>query len=326
MMRAARIPEIAARILESNPDPVVRLRLQRDVLQIPAPELLAAKEGVNANPWVQQLAAEQHPDGSWGRFHSRDSKAKQKIITTEFGMARGLALGLDASHPLFCRAVDYLTQLLRGALEFPDRPENNDRWPVGVQLFVAASLAQLKPNHPFLDPPWELWAEIVGRTFASGTYDPEAEIRAHHELTGATVKDSYLVLNNKYTLALLSARLDDLPPKLAASLLDWVWEYPRGLGYVGGVPSSLPVNASPGEMDRWFSTHELLAHFPGWKKRAGRLVTWLWAQQDPEGLWNLGPRSPGSHVFPLSANWRKPQHRKFDWTTRVLTLLVRYYS
>lgn len=323
-MGSTQIPEIAARLLAADPDPVVRLRLQRDVLQIPASQLLMAKKEIDANPWVKQLADEQHSDGSWGRFHSRDSQSKQKTITTEFGVARGLALGLDASHPLFCRTVHYLTQLMRGAVEFPDRAERNARWPLGVQLFVAATLAQLKPHHPFVDQAWNLWAEIASRAFASGRYDSAAEIQAHRALTGATIQDSYLVLNNKYTLTLFSARPADLPPGLAAALLDWLWQHPDGLRYLGVIPADLPISASPGVMDRWFSTQELLARFPGWKQRASKLVTWLWAQQGADGLWNFGPRSPGSHYFPLSANWRKPQHRKFDWTTRVLTLLAQY--
>lgn len=315
------ISEIASKILESDPDPVVKLRIQRDVLQLPASQLIANKLELDANPWVQQLIQEQHPDGSWGRFHSRDSGSEQKIITTEFGVDRALALGLDASHLAFCRVVDYLAQLLQGDIEFPDRTERNDRWPTGVQLFTAATLAQLKPNHPFVDDTWDLWAEIAARTFAGGSYDHDAEVQAHRALTGATIKDSYLVLNNKYALTLLSARVGELSESLETQLLHWVWEHPQGVRYISVPAATMPVDARPSVIDRWFSTHELLSGFPAWRNFAGEMADWLWSQLGNDGIWDFGPRSVGSHYFPLSPNWRKLLHRKFDWSTRVLVLL-----
>jgi hypothetical protein len=318
--------ETITRIRVSDSDPVVRYRLQRDVLRVSVSDLSAEKMALDANPWVQQLIREQRPDGSWGRFHSRDSTAKQKIITTEFGVDRGLALGLDASHPAFCRVVDYLTQLLSGQTDFPDPAEGNDRWLVGVGLFSAATLALLKPNHPFLDDAWDLWAEIAARTFKNGGYDPEAEIQAHTDLTGATIKDSYLMLNNKYALTLLSARIDDLPEALVAQIVAWVWNCSQGIRYLGVPPAKLPVDMNPGILDRWFSTHELLSRFPAWRDLAGDVIDWLLAGRGADGLWDFGSHGAGSYYFPLSPNWRKSIYRKFDWSTRVLVLLSRYQT
>jgi hypothetical protein len=321
MTQALTISQIANRILESDPDPVVRFRIQRDVLKIPASKLTAGKIELDTSPWVQQLIREQRLDGGWGRFHSRDSRSKQKIVTTEFGVARGLALGLDACHPIFCRTVDYLAQLLQGKVEFPDRAERNDRWPIGVQLFVASTLAQLKPNHPFVDAAWDLWSAIAIRSFSSGEYNPEAEIQAHRDLTGATVKDSYLLLNNKYTLTLLSARPEKLPDNLQNQLLHWLWHHPHGIRYLGVPAARYPVDAHPGVVERWFVTQELLSRFSGWSEMAADTLDWLWSQQGNDGLWDFGPRWDQSIYFPLSPNWRKPINQKFDWTTRVLALL-----
>jgi len=323
-MESQQISEIGTRILAVDPDPVVCLRLQRDVLHVSPSKLTAEKRGLDSNPWVNQLATEQGPDGSWGRFHTRDSQSEQKITTTEFGVARGLALGLDTSHPIFCHLVDYLTKLLNGDIEFPDPPERNDRWPAGVQLFVAATLAQLKPNHPLVDQAWDLWTEIAVRTFSAGEYSAEAEIQAHRELTGATIAGSYLVLNNKYALLLLSARSDNLPKNLAERLLRWSWQHPDGLRYLGIAAADLPENAPPGIIDRWFSTQVLLARFPGWSSLAADMVAWLWDQQGADGLWDFGPGTQGSYTFPLSENWRKAQNRRFDWSTIVLSLLANY--
>ena len=138
-------------------------------------------------------------------------------------MERTLALGLDVGHPILSKAARYLVGLLEGPLaDFPDPPEKNDRWATGARLFTAATLALVQPDHPALDEVWYLWVSIAQRTFTSGRYDPEAEMLAHRELTGATVRDSYPVLSGKYQLALLSGRPDALPRDLEQALLDWV--------------------------------------------------------------------------------------------------------
>ncbi len=312
---------IAAGILGSDPDPVVRIRLEREVLHHPGLRGAADQTALAANPWVQQLAHQQHPDGSWGRFHSQDTRLKQKIITTEVGVARGLALGLDLRHPCLQKALAYLAGLLRGEIEFPDPPERNDRWPTGARLFTAATLALLDPAHPLLDEPWALWVQIAGRTFTSGEYDCEAEIRAHRQLTGATVEGSYLELNNKYALALLSAHPAGLPAGLADSLLRWLWQLPQGIRYLGMPLSQPPMPDSPTALDRWLSSHELLARFPGWRALASDAIDWLWVQQRADGLWDFGARQKSYWAWPLSASWRNPQQRAFDHTTRLLALL-----
>ena len=123
------IEEIANRILQENPDPVVRFRILRDVLRV-APDANAVTEArrqMLTSRWVRELRNDQCKDGSWGRFHSRDSKIKKKIMTTEMGVDRGLALGLDATDQVFKPTVNYLSKLLDRSDDFPDPPEHDNR-------------------------------------------------------------------------------------------------------------------------------------------------------------------------------------------------------
>lgn len=207
------IEEGAHAILQENPDPVVRFRLLRDVLREPSntDTFGNAQREMIQTRWVLQLKNGQREDGGWGRFHSA-MKTRGKIGATEAAVERGLALGLEASGPVLRSTVAYLSRLLGGLIDFPDPPERKNRWVTGEQLFAAATLARICPTHPALDQTWEFWATIARRTFSSGTYDPEAEVQAHQVLTGASVKDSYLVLNNRYACMLsnlikISARL-----------------------------------------------------------------------------------------------------------------------
>jgi hypothetical protein len=321
------IRETAEHLLAHDPAPVVRHRLLRDVLQRPETdrERIEARRGLDQSRWVQELANEQWEDGSWGRLHSKESAAGQKIGTTEVGVERGLALGLDAGHPILVNAAAHLSDILQARVSCRDRPEKNDRWPTGVQLFAAATLARINPEDEVLDQAWSLWLTIVERCFAGGDYDPEAESQAHRELTGASVKGSYLIINNKYALALLSARPGSIPLNVEFGLLNWLWHKQDGIGYLGQTLTSAPDLRKPGALDRWFSSLELLSRFAGWRSVAREAIAWLWRQQRSDGTWDFGKRPAASTMLPMSENWRKKRARAMDWTTRVLLLLARYH-
>jgi hypothetical protein len=253
-------------------------------------------------------------------------KCEGRIVTTEAAVERGLALGLEASDPVFRAVAGYLSCLLEGSVGFPDPPERNDRWATGTMLFAASTLARISPDLPILDNPWRLWVEIVERTFGSGRYSEEAEIRAHQMLTGASVKDSYLVLNNRYQLALLGSRASKLSKSLERALVDWVWHRQDGVGYLEIPLSSLPQRFTAGMLDRFFTSLEILSCFPSWRRNADRVIAWLWNNRNGEGFWDFGPRASASVYFPLSESWRKSKQRQHDWATRVLALLRDYYK
>ena len=321
------IEELTGRVLRDDCDPVVRFRLLRDVLNVPpdSDEFVDARRGMLKSRWVLELKREQRDDGGWGRFHSA-MKSKGKIVTTEAAVERGLALGLEAADPTFRATIGYLSRLLEGSIDFPDPAERNDRWATGARLFAASTLARICPALPTLDRQWKLWAKIAERTFSSGRYDAEAETRAHQTLTGASVKDSYLVLNNRYQLALLGSRASELSKSLEKALVDWVWRKQDGVGYLEVPLSNLPQRFTAGMLDRLFTSLELLSYFPSWRRLADNVIAWLWTNRDAEGLWDFGPRASMSVYFPLSESWRQKEHRQHDWSTRVVALLMNYYD
>jgi hypothetical protein len=320
------IEETAIRILEQTPGVVVRHRLLRDVLRVApdSPELQQAKAALQTSRCVQQLAEQQWEDGGWGRFHSKDTRLKQRIPTTETGVERALSLGLDASHPILKKASTYILAIMRGEVEFPDYHEKNDRWPTGMRLFLASTLSRIHPDHPALRSDRELWHEIAVRAFRSGTYNEQDEIDAHAELTGATMKDSYLVLNGIYQLNILGSKPGMLTDEFEMAFLQWLWEKPDGIGYLG-IPLRGSPPTKPGPFDRWLRSLEVLSRlFPTWVNFAQPAVEWLWGQRDERWYWDFGPRPSTTQALPLSDTWRDRRNRWFDWTTRVLILLRRY--
>jgi hypothetical protein len=322
MNRLDIIKEIASMILDQDPDPPLRYRLLRDVLCKPENdiEIIEVRKSLSASCWVMQLAEEQWEDGSWGRLHSMDTSLKQVIPTTEFGVERGLSLGLDANNYVLDKSIHYLEGILTGGVKPRDAEEKNDRWSTGVQLFAASTLAQMVPHHPLLDDIWSLWYEIALWTFRSGEYDPEAEIRAHRELTGASVKESYLVLNNKYSLRLLLSRVHDIHDELTSALIDWIWPRDDGIGYLDIPLSTIPRR----NINFWFTSQELMSSIPSWVNYSGMMIEWLWSECRDDRLWNFGPITRRCATLPLSDNWRKKHARSYDWTVRTIILLSMY--
>jgi hypothetical protein len=320
------IIEKAYQILARSPGAVVSYRLHRDVIKLSPgdTELQRAKKHLKDSRNISELESEQRKDGGWGAFHSRSTKHKQKIPSTEVGVERALALGLTRSHPVLTNTADYILNIMEGKLSFPDYHEKNDRWPTGMRLFLASTLSLIVPEHPALDRDRELWHVIAMRAFQSGEYNEEDEISAHAELTGASVKDSYLVLNNRYQLNILGSQPGTISRELEVALLQWVWRRPDGIGYLE-IPLNRKPTEKPGHLDRWLASLELLARaFPSWVRFAGASIEWLWDQQNEQGLWDFGPRPGSISNLPLSDNWRRKYNRVFDWSTRVLLLLRKY--
>jgi len=328
MSELAVVLDIANRLLGGTLDPVVRLRVLRDVLGRPESDEELRQAGVELenNTWVQQLVREQWDDGSWGRLHSQDASAAQKVPTTEVAVQRALALGLDRRHPVLRHAASYLASVLRERVECRDPMENNDRWRTGVMLFAAATLSDVDAQLPILDRVFSLWREIALRTFRTGSYSETAEVLAHRELTGATVQGSYLVLDSRYVLSLLGSRAHLLPASVEQSWIRWLWGKRDGIGYLR---EALPAPAEPGKagsVDRWLTSHELLSRFPSWQVLARPAIEWLWSHRDTASAWDYGTRLSFTPALPLSESWRRKDARRTDWTTRVLCLLRRFYD
>lgn len=294
------VADLARALLATNVDPVVRYRILRDVLDAQvSPRLVAeAAREAERSPWVRRLIEAQRADGSWGRFHTENTREAGWPPTTEYAVERALALGLDRRHPVMRKAADYMAEVLAGRRAWPDPPERNDRWATGVQLITAATLALVDSDHPALDRVWGLWLEIVQRAFRSGTYDSQAEASAHRELTGASVQRSYLTLDNRYTITLLGRESRALPHALRKALLGWLCDKADGIGYLQVPLRNLPPGLTSNVLDRWLRSWEVLSGIAGWHEYAGQAMVQLWAAQG--GVRGLGLRPPAPPVSVLS--------------------------
>jgi len=285
-------------------------------LPIASVELETARIQMLSHPWVQQLAHEQHFDGTWGRFHSMDSTVKARFPTSEIAIRRALALGLDKDSPILARAVVYMQEVLEGKAAWADRVERSEGWPIGVEAITAGTLAAVNPLHPSIHPAWEYWAEIAEQSFPGGVYNPSAEWQAHKNSRGIGIH----YLNSRYVLTLLGARSAHLPPALDRCIVNWIWNDPAGIGYLGADmqhPKSFHIF-------NWLESLEILSHYKSWKQFATGALAWLWEQRKADGKWDFGGKVRKSFYYPLSDDWRKDGRRSLDHSTQVLSLVRQF--
>ena len=313
----------AEAVLDTEPDPVVRLRVYRDVLGTGdlAGEIARLRQQIDATQSVKSLEEEQRADGSWGRLHSEDTSLRQRHPTTEYAVRRAVSLGLTADHPILGLARHHLANIIRTGV-CPDPAEKNDRWSTGVRLFAASTLARFDPENSDVVCVRELWSEIASRTFETGRYDPDREAAAHQELTGASARQSYLILDNRYALELLGSGRN-IDSQIGRGLADWLIRSPHGIGYLSVSLLNPPFGGAPGAIDRWLTSVDIILGLRPTLDALRSPLGELMAKREDDGLWDFGPRPRRSEVLPLSENWRNKRKRKADWSTRVLLILAR---
>ncbi|MFZ2097599.1 MAG: hypothetical protein WAV05_13260 [Anaerolineales bacterium] len=310
----------AHEILANKPDAIVAWRLLRDVLHLAEddPELVEAKEKALVSKWVHQLEETQLPDGSWGRFHSQDTKQKTTFRTSEEAIDRAFALGLEADHPILTQVQRYIQLVLQGQACVTDRDEKNEAWPLLIRLILAGRLAQINPNDELLDPIWSYMARVVQQAFTSGKYRLEDEVAAYQRLSKIHIPQGFL--ESQHALWILCSRA--LPNQLERALISWIWSKPDGIRYIR-IPLYAPEHRRIGY---WLRSMNLLTHFSSWREMSLDMLNQMWELRDEHGWWDFGSQVAGSVEFPLSENWRQSMRRKLDYSTSMLILLRKYFD
>jgi hypothetical protein len=142
----------AEKILELHPDPVPHFRLLRDVLHLDptSADYCQAEKALQGSKWIALLHRSQWPDGTWGRFHTQDTRVKQPFITTEVAITTALDSGLDRHSPILQKVQNVLVDYADGKIYWPDPPEKHDNplaWYVWMRHWSAAVLSQIDQRH-----------------------------------------------------------------------------------------------------------------------------------------------------------------------------------
>ncbi len=319
------IERLGGDLLKLTSQPIPRYRILKDILAFPpgSPDLKKACQGVVSSRWYGELCFTQQSDGSWGRFHTRNSKVKARFPTTEIALTRALALGLDRTDPLLDRTYRYLLSVVEGTQKWPDPPEKHAGWDFNTHTISTATLARLNEQYPLLAEPARYWSEIVKDTFCNGVYDPQLEQKAHYERNPGIPKNKHLKLWSLYPIYLLSTRFAELNEPILDHFLEWIITKPGGIYYVcTDRVDQFPDLHSP-HFNSWLSALELLARFPQAKPFLETAADWLMGQQNSNRLWDFGSKANNGYDLPLSASRHNPLDRQVDCTVRILNFLNR---
>ena len=299
-------------IQELSPCAAVRYRIRRILKQEIDSELFT--EFYNSK-WVELLKANQLDDGGYGRFHSRDSKTKQKFSTTETALNSMKMLDLRRGNSLVDKSCDYMEKILRNEIDWPDGFEKN-RWYRSAQpLFVATKLSIFGSNCMEFKDIFNCWHTILKEAFENGEYNKDRTNKISKDLLGCDIDGSYIGLNSIYLIELFGNMQAEISDELKLNYLRWLHHNGQVVRYTNVVLN----HGFDNNFSELYKVYLLLSKFPCFKKEFEEELRCLKDKRNKDGFWNFGKNFKCQK---LSDDWRRQENMKIDHTVLALLLYI----
>ncbi|MGF7059511.1 hypothetical protein [Brassicibacter mesophilus] len=314
----------AEKILTYSPSSVCKYKILTEILNMDtnSKEIKKLRQQVNESKWVKDIVNEQRSDGSWGRFHSQNSKIKQKYSTTEKSVNYLNYLGLKRGDNSVDRVCNYMESLLNDLSLWPDSWEDNKWYKPGAPLFASSKLSVFGSSDKRYKEICEKWIHILSESFSDGKYSESKANSIGEKLLGVDIHDRYIGLNSTYNLTLYSNNTHKIPKEIQRYYLHWLHTNPKNICYKISTPSKKPNQIdNVGELSDWIIVMKLLSNFDGFYDEFRDELQWLINSSDDKGLWDL---DKALSKYKLSDNWRSSINRKIDQTIYVLSIFRNY--
>ena len=312
------LQEVIDYLNENMHDPVPRYLLRKEIIHNPSNK--AEYDELKKSKWYQQLAAEQGENGSWGRFHTQDTKLpiKQKFITTESALRRARELALDKSDAIIDKAIRLMERYILEQEEWLDTNEHHYGFQISFRALVAANLSLFDPKHPLVQKKKEICACNLSQAFRNGCIDEkvwEDENRKSNEI----LLKPYMV----YIIWLLQEN-DFLDEALQRAYLEFIWNRKEGIYYRTNRPLSELEYLESKNFLTWLSGLEEISDFS--------LFSEFMSMGTTNHLLNEIHRLMEQDVkLPSAApifghyceTWSKKNMRRNDLILRILRLLIK---
>jgi hypothetical protein len=266
--------------------------------------------------WSNKIISMQHPDGSWGCFHTlrRDSDTP---ITTEQALTRLECLGYTAEDKCIKRAIAHMEKLLHTG-ELPEGKEKTSDFENFVDLIVTARIRRFTDQCESANEIAGKWAQVITKTFSSGTYSRIDYDACYTQVFGRKPKGGRLAdFVNFYQLSILPGMLDKQTESI---MLDYVLRHEGGIYYVyENRLDKVPEAFQSKKANRYLAAIELLTRYESGKDKLSFAYDWLKANQQADGTWDMGAAAKDGVYFPLSDRWDKTT-RITDSTYRISKL------
>lgn len=301
------------KIQELSPCAAVKYRIKRMLGQ--EIDFTLFSEFYNSK-WVELLKANQLDDGGFGRFHSQNSKIKQKFPTTERAINSINLLGLCRGNPLVDKLCNYMEKILKGEIEWPDGFEKNKWYRPAQPLFVASKLSIFGSNCKKYIEVFNIWHSILKEAFLDGVYNRERTNKLSKDILGCDIDGSYIGLNSIYLIEFFSNMQAEIEEDLKKNYLRWLHRSGQKICY-----TSVDLNQGfNNKFSELYWIYYIISKFSCFKKEFEEELVILANKRDTDGFWNFGKDFACQK---LSDDWRSRDKMKTDHTIMTLLLFER---
>lgn len=329
-MTREKLQSLGNDLFRLSPEPIPEHILNTEILN--EGNGASDRQKVFSTDFVKDLIRYQWDDGSWGRFHSQDTKRKDKFKTSQIAIMKAKAWGLNKNDAVIKKAILYIERILENKTEIHDPKERNSTWPIGVETWAAATLAIVDPENILLNRTWEKSFHLVKSAFKTGKFIMDGLLSGYADLGINFVKKGYdgkprygyLFIANVNAIKILATRALHIPENLSEILVNWIWNKHDGIGYTSGsLLSDYMNNSNYGEIETRIRIINDLQKFKIEKKPYSGFLSWI-EGLECGGLWDFGPRPADTIEVPLSDNWRRTITRGIDYSVAILRFLQNF--
>lgn len=314
------LKDIIDYISDVTTDAFPRYILKKEILM--ETTTTADVNAIHMSKWYKQLADEQWEDGSWGRFHSQDSKilTKQKFVTTENALGRARQLSLSKDDPIIAKCLRKLERYVHGDETWLDNIEKHKDGGKG-HLFCrpfmsAAVISTFHPENTYIKPLRDNALESLVKAFRNGFFDEkvwEQDVCEYRvpSIAGTGMYGIMLFQN--------SNSMDD---KLQKQYMEYIWNREKGIYYVSSMPPADKRCLEDKRFFEWLSSLELLSGFSLFPEFMNDDVR-PHLLHETYRLLNDDVIIPTSYNIRYAESWRDKNNRKSDIILRLLRVLVK---
>lgn len=192
---------------------------------------------------LKTLMDEQYEDGSFGRFHTMNSKLKQKIPTTEAAAWLMYENSITRQADVCNRTCLYMERLLDNTQNWPDPWEKNEYFKPAVPLFIASKLALFTSETDEYKKVCNSWISILISAFQTNQYSEDRANNSSKQLLGVKIDRTYIGLHSLNCLALFALNTDKIPVPIQEAYLQWLHNFDGKITYTDVVPKNLTNNS-----------------------------------------------------------------------------------
>ena len=234
------------------------------------------RNGKRAN----RIISMQHPDGSWGCFHTLRG-GSDTPMTTERALTRLEQLSYTAEDECIKKAIAYMQTLLHTG-ELPEGKEKSNDFETFVDLIVTARIRRFTDRCESANEIAEKWAQVITQAFSSGRYSQTDYDMCYTQVFGRKPKGGSLTdFESFYQLSILPSMLDKQTESL---MLDYVLKHEGGIYYVyESCLDIVPDEFRSKKASRYLAAIELLTRYESAKEKLAFAHDWLIANRQFTG-------------------------------------------